>query len=134
VTVTAVADAHGFLWYFSEDPRLPSTVRSFIDAQRRDGHAVGVSSIALVEILYLSEKGCIPADAAADVMECLDRLDTSFVEITFDRSIVRSMEGINRSDVPDMPDRIIAATALHSGVPLISRDGRIRASNVETVW
>jgi predicted nucleic acid-binding protein len=56
------------------------------------------------------------------------------VEIPFDREIARTMFRIRREEVPDMPDRIVAATALHLGVPLISRDGRIRASNVETVW
>lgn len=33
-----------------------------------------------------------------------------------------------------MPDRIIAATAIHFGVPVLSRDSRIRASNVRTIW
>jgi PIN domain nuclease of toxin-antitoxin system len=33
-----------------------------------------------------------------------------------------------------MPDRIIAATALSLGVPVISRDGKIRTSAVETIW
>ena len=33
-----------------------------------------------------------------------------------------------------MPDRIVAATGVYFGVPVISRDGRIRASNVRTVW
>jgi predicted nucleic acid-binding protein len=41
---------------------------------------------------------------------------------------------IPRADVPDMPDRLIAATATSLGVPLISRDGRIRASAVHTIW
>jgi predicted nucleic acid-binding protein len=39
-----------------------------------------------------------------------------------------------RSEIPDMPDRIIAATAIHLGVPVLSRDGRIRASSVRTIW
>ncbi len=33
-----------------------------------------------------------------------------------------------------MPDRIVAATAVYLGVPVISRDGRIRAANLQTVW
>ena len=39
-----------------------------------------------------------------------------------------------RDEVPDMPDRIIAATALHFDVPIISRDGKIKASQVRTIW
>jgi predicted nucleic acid-binding protein len=37
-------------------------------------------------------------------------------------------------DLPDLPDRVIAATALHLGVPLISRDRKTRLSNVTTIW
>jgi PIN domain nuclease of toxin-antitoxin system len=33
-----------------------------------------------------------------------------------------------------MPDRIVAVIAASLGVPLISRDGQIRASAVETIW
>jgi PIN domain nuclease of toxin-antitoxin system len=33
-----------------------------------------------------------------------------------------------------MPDRIIAATALTFGATLVSRDGKIRASQVQTIW
>jgi len=36
--------------------------------------------------------------------------------------------------VPDLPDRIIAATALHLNVPVISRDSKIQAANLQTVW
>jgi predicted nucleic acid-binding protein len=44
------------------------------------------------------------------------------------------MRLVARADVPDMPDRIVAATAVYFGVPVISRDARIRASNVRTIW
>jgi predicted nucleic acid-binding protein len=33
-----------------------------------------------------------------------------------------------------MPDRIIAATALHLGLPLVTRDLRIQASGIPTIW
>lgn len=36
--------------------------------------------------------------------------------------------------IPDLPDRIIAATAQFYGVPVLSRDGRIRASAIRTIW
>jgi len=112
--------------------RDPSSICK--NMQGRNGLEVGVSAITLVEILYLSEKGRIPIDAFNDVMVLLERPNAAFVEIAFDRSISRSMERILRSDVPDMPDRIIAATALHLSLPVISRDGRIRALNIETIW
>jgi PIN domain nuclease of toxin-antitoxin system len=48
--------------------------------------------------------------------------------------IIDAMREVPRVDIPDMPDRIVAATAVYFGVPAISRDGRIRTSNVQTVW
>ena len=48
--------------------------------------------------------------------------------------IVEAMRQVPRVDVPDMPDRLVAATGVYFGVPVISRDGRIRASNIQTVW
>jgi predicted nucleic acid-binding protein len=39
-----------------------------------------------------------------------------------------------RDEVPDMPDRIIAGTALYFSVPVISRDRKIQTSAVETIW
>ena len=44
------------------------------------------------------------------------------------------MENVSRLEIPDMPDRIVAATALRLGVPIISRDRRIQASKLNTIW
>ena len=44
------------------------------------------------------------------------------------------MSRVARAQVPDLPDRIIAATALHLGIPIISRDRKIQASGLTTVW
>jgi len=51
-----------------------------------------------------------------------------------DLRVTQALQEIARNDVPDMPDRIIAATALCLGLPLISCDGKIRASIGETIW
>jgi predicted nucleic acid-binding protein len=56
------------------------------------------------------------------------------VEAPVDRSVVLAMRTISRAQVPDLPDRVIAATAVRLGVPLISRDGKIQASGVTTIW
>jgi PIN domain nuclease of toxin-antitoxin system len=37
-------------------------------------------------------------------------------------------------DIPDFPDRIIAATAKFYSVPVLSRDSRIKSSTIQTVW
>jgi predicted nucleic acid-binding protein len=60
--------------------------------------------------------------------------DALLVEIPFDRNIALSLRQVDRSQIPDLPDRIIAATALYLNVPVISRDRRIQLSSIDTIW
>jgi PIN domain nuclease of toxin-antitoxin system len=69
--------------------------------------------------------------AAGDFIDDPDHL---FKEAFFTGEIVDAMRRVPRTEVPDMPDRIVAATGVYFGVPVISRDGRIRASKVQTIW
>jgi len=50
------------------------------------------------------------------------------------RSIALTVEPVPRDQIPDLPDRIIAATALHQDVPVITRDRQIVLSSIETIW
>jgi predicted nucleic acid-binding protein len=54
--------------------------------------------------------------------------------VPVDESIANVLPQISREVVPDMPDRIIAATALHLNLPLITRDRRLQASGIPTIW
>jgi predicted nucleic acid-binding protein len=47
---------------------------------------------------------------------------------------VQVMRQVSRVEVPDMPDRMVAATAVYFDVPVISRDRRIRAASLKTIW
>ena len=92
------------------------------------------SSISLAEIVYLIEKDRLPANAYADLKAAIADPDHVFKEVPLTLEIVDAMSQVPRADVPDMPDRIVAATGVYFGLPVISRDGRIRASNLKTVW
>jgi predicted nucleic acid-binding protein len=54
--------------------------------------------------------------------------------VALDAAVARALLEIPRDDIPDMPDRVIAATAVHAGVQVISRDRRISISRVPTIW
>ena len=88
----------------------------------------------MAEIVYLIEKNRLSAKAYTDLKAALDDPDHVFQEAPFTVEIVDALRQVPRADVPDMPDRIVAATAVYFGVPVFSRDGKIRASNVRTIW
>lgn len=97
------------------------------------GNKIAVSEVSLAEIVYWVEKARIPSSAFEDLLFAISDPEHVFQEAPFTADVVRSMQQIPRSQVPDMPDRMIAATALHLGVPAITRDGRIRATNLKTI-
>jgi predicted nucleic acid-binding protein len=95
---------------------------------------IAVSSITLAEVVYLSEKGRIPVGTMEAMVRALRRPDGALEEIPLDASIVEQMSNVSRREVPELPDRIIAATALYFRVPVISRDRGIRSSSLTTIW
>lgn len=132
--IAAVADTHTVVWYLYDDKRLSPEAAAFIDGAARRGDTIGLSPITLIEIVYLIEKGRIQPQTLALVAAALQSSGSVLVEVPLDLNIAQALQRVPRTDVPDMPDRIIAATALHFQVPVISRDARIQAANLQTVW
>jgi len=132
--IRAVADTHAVLWYLYNDARLSVVARTWIEGAVEAGEQIALSTITLAEMVYLVEKGRIDSAALSRLAAALDESGAVLVEVPIDRHIVQAMTRVPRADVPDLPDRIIAATALYLGVPLVSRDGKIQASDLGAMW
>ena len=132
--IAVVIDTHAVIWYLSSDPRLSKTAQAEIDTTARRGKQVAVSTISIVEMTYLVEKGRIPSSALAQLLSAMSDPSSVLVAADMTIGIAQALSRVDRSHVPDMPDRIIAATAVHLGVPIISRDSQITASSVQTIW
>ena len=130
----AVTDTHALIWYIQDDKQLSSHIRNLLLDTSQAGYSLLVPSICLVEITYLIEKSRFD-QKLIDIIErdLIDPLN-SLKLATLNLPITRALKHIHRDQVPDMPDRIIAATALALDLPLVTRDSKIRASNITTVW
>jgi PIN domain nuclease of toxin-antitoxin system len=133
--ITLLLDTHAAIWLFQADPRLSARVAQEIAAITQQPSAqAAISSISLVEIAYLEEKGRVSTGTLQGFLAFIDQPESVVVEVPVNREILSSLLAIPRSSVPDLPDRIIAATALHLGVPLASRDRKIQSSQIRTIW
>jgi PIN domain nuclease of toxin-antitoxin system len=131
--IRAVADTHALIWYVASNPNLSPTARAVMDGAAAALDRITISSTSLVEIVFLMERNRVDPATLDRVLALLD-LDELLVEIPLDRSIVNAMRTVNRAQLPELTDRVIAAMAVHLGVPLISRDRKIQASGVLTIW
>jgi PIN domain nuclease of toxin-antitoxin system len=128
-----VADTHAALWYLTAPELLSRPAdRALTDAGATAG--IFVSAISIIEIVYLVEKGRLPREVLERLWAALEEAGAELVILPVDAQVARLLSDVPRQQVPDMPDRVIAATALAAGLPLVTRDGRLRACEVETIW
>lgn len=132
--MSAVLDTHTALWYLENSNELSAVARTTIEEAVRDARDVHVSAISLVETVYLVERGRLPLNALERLRSALTDPNSGLFIAPVDAGVVDALPKIPRDVVPDMPDRIIAATALHLGVPLVTRDRRLRAAGIQTLW
>lgn len=119
-----VLDTHVLIWYFTGNPRLRPELRERIDTTREQDGRLLVPTIVLAEALYVAEKGKARFDF--DEMHRLVRTEPEFEIISFTPEILEEVIGIR--DIPELHDRIIAATGLFYGAGIMTKDRVVRAS------
>ena len=132
--MSVVADTHAVIWFMLDPSRLSARAREAMRRSLREDGRVLISAVTLVEITYLVERARLSDDAPKRLWEAIRSPKPQIVVVSIDEAVAEAVERIPRDVVPDMPDRIIAATALHLQRPLVTCDEKIRSSSVTTIW
>ncbi|MGC2332666.1 MAG: PIN domain-containing protein [Candidatus Acidiferrales bacterium] len=130
----AVLDTHAALWYLPDSSKLSASTYLLIDAAAASRTPTYISAVSLVEAVYLAERGRIAADAFEKLLSELNRDNPAFKVVALDSHIADALRRISRNLVPDMPEGIMAATALHLGLPFVTRDRRLQSAGIQTIW
>ncbi|HYH05933.1 MAG TPA: PIN domain-containing protein [Thermoanaerobaculia bacterium] len=115
------------------DSRSAATVAHRTCATRCGG-PVGVPVISCMEVATLVRRQRV--ELPATVEDWLSAV-VSMRTWCFSRSRLksRSRPVLSPTPIRDPADRLIVATAMHQGVPLVTKDARIRESAVvQTIW
>lgn len=130
-----VTDTHPLLWYLFDPVKLSAAGRTaFLEAEAR-GEVIHVPSIVVVELRYLVDKGKLGEVHYEVILQVLRDSVLPLKIAALDIEVADKLISIPREIVPDMPDRIIAATALKPDLPLVTKDEDVRKlTNVVTIW
>ena len=128
-----VADTHTAFWMTAEPGRLSEIAASALSAARRDGEIIAVSDKTLWELAMMIEKKKI--EAPLPLGQYLRVVERFFKVLPVNADIAEKSMAFTRNYPRDPADRIIGATAISYGVPLVTGDQAIRESNeVHCIW
>jgi PIN domain nuclease of toxin-antitoxin system len=119
-------DTHIALWLSRGDARLGETTKKAIDSAWRAGGRILLSAISVWEIAMLVEKGAIELDLPVEpwVRRFLDRPGLEAVPL--DHLAAARAYGLHHLEHRDPADRLLIASAIVLGCPLVTYDDRIR--------
>jgi PIN domain nuclease of toxin-antitoxin system len=128
-----LVDTHVVVWLAFDQTQLSKNARAAINDARQKGEGLAISDITLLELATLSNKGRIRLDISLESF--LHEVEARFIILPISgRACVRVL-GLPAAYPKDPADRIIGATALVEGLPLLTADREIRrARALRTIW
>ena len=122
-------DTHAWVWWVTEDPRLPPKIAAGIQRTARS-EGVWLSAISIWEVANLHERGRVRFDQP--LRDWLEQATAPplVTRMRISPSVAAEVAALPPSFHRDPADRIIVATARVLGADLLTNDTRIIESGV----
>ena len=129
-----VLDTHAWVWWVSESAPLPQRVTRLL-SQAQKQNAVYISSISAWEVALLVKRGRL--ELTMDVQSWVSHSEAlPFIHfVSVDNEIAIKSVNLPEPAPSDPADRIIIATALTLGFPVITKDEKItKYPHIRSIW
>jgi PIN domain nuclease of toxin-antitoxin system len=126
-------DTHVVVWLALEPGRISKKARAAIEQTRSSGEGLAISDISLLEIAMIQRKNRIKLNSTLETF--LAEVEARFVVVPMTGRVCARALDLPPNYPNDPADRVIAATALVEGIPLVTADAYIQRSKaLPTVW
>ncbi len=125
-----VVDTHALFWYLVRSPKLSEVGEQIFQKAFAGEVTLVLSPIVLLELYGLARKVNAPFDFAAE-LALFEQPPFSIEPIT--SADLRLLDRL--SNIPELHDRLIAATALRLDAPVLTCDPALRACpEITSIW
>lgn len=129
-----VLDTHVWVWFISNPELLSERAKRYVDAAVEE-KAVMISSISVWEVALLIAKKRLILTLELNDWIAKSEMLPFFKFIPVDNSIAIKSVNLPQPLHSDPADRIIIATAISLGAPIVTKDEKIlNYSQVQTIW
>lgn len=128
-----VTDTHCLLWHMGDRRRLSKTAQRIFTSAEEGRAQIIVPSIVLVEAIFLVQRQRVKENVLNQLMDITEQSDANFYVTSLNMAVVQALRSFGPAAVPELSDRIIAATALALKLPLLTTDMAIAASGLVSV-
>lgn len=127
-----VTDTHSLIWHMTGDTKLSAKAKAIFENVDSGQDSIFIPCIVFFELFYLIEKKRIIVDFDNFISTVSASKNYKVEPLCL--SIIKESRAIPKEMVSDPWDRIIAATSIYLGFPLITRDKSLRKIGLKTIW
>jgi PIN domain nuclease of toxin-antitoxin system len=128
-----LVDTHVVVWLAFDPHEISRKAKQAIEGARENGGGLAISDITLLELATLVSQGRIRLDISVESF--LQEVESRFVVLPMNSRVCARAITLPGTYPKDPADRIIGATALVEGLPLLTADREIRRAGVfQTIW
>jgi PIN domain nuclease of toxin-antitoxin system len=127
-----VTDTHSIIWYITDDSNLSIEAKKVFEKADIGEDYIVIPCIVFFELLYLIEKKKLPINFGSFIAMVSSSKNYRIEPLCL--PIIEKSRIISREKVSDPWDRLITATSIHLGFPLITRDKSIQKIGLRTIW
>jgi PIN domain nuclease of toxin-antitoxin system len=128
-----LVDTHVVVWLAFEEEKVSKAARHAIRMARREAQGTAICDFTLLELAMLLGRGRIQVGQGLESF--LQDVESRFVTLPITAKVCAQSIHFPATYPKDPGDRLIGATALVNGIPLITADRAIRDSQaVPTIW
>lgn len=128
-----LVDTHIVVWLAFEPHRISKKGLAAITNARKTGSGVGIVDVTLLELAMLATRERI--ELIGSLESFLQKVESTFIVFPVTGKIAQTSMQFSDRYPKDPIDRMIGAMALLEGIPLVTRDEKIRNSKeVPCIW